>query len=129
MIQHCKRRLSGLFTLARNQGALDSPNPVQGAMLPKKAAAPAKTHAATPDDVIAILDLLGKAGEWKARAAVALVFFAGLRPGEARGARWEDYQGKRLLVQQSVWHTFTNRFAASTVRKSRRVMFCKRGSR
>jgi integrase len=106
-LQHCKRGLSGLFTLARNQGALDSPNPVQGAMLPKKAAAPAKTHAATPDDVIAILDLLGKAGEWKARAAVALIFFAGLRPGEARGVRWEDYQGKRLLVQQSVWHTFT----------------------
>jgi len=38
-LQHCKRRLSALFTLARNQGALDSPNPVQGAMIPKKAAA------------------------------------------------------------------------------------------
>jgi len=35
------------------------------------------------------------------------MFFGGLRPGEARGARWEDYQGKRLFVQQSVWHTFT----------------------
>ena len=41
----------------------------------------------------------------KARAAVALQFFAGLRPGEARGARWEDYDGKRLSVCQSVWHT------------------------
>jgi hypothetical protein len=30
--------LSGLFTLARNQGALDSPNPIEGAMIPKKAA-------------------------------------------------------------------------------------------
>lgn len=106
-LQHCKRRLSGLFTLARNQGALDSPNPIEGAMIPKKAAPPNKTHAATPDDVMAILDLLEKAGEWKARAAVGLMFFAGLRPGEARGARWEDYTGKRLCVTQSVWHTYT----------------------
>lgn len=35
------------------------------------------------------------------------MFFAGLRPGEARGARWEDCDGKRLFVRQSVWHTFT----------------------
>jgi integrase len=27
--------------------------------------------------------------------------------GEARGARWEDCDGKRLFVRQSVWHTFT----------------------
>ena len=106
-LQHCKRRLSGLFTLARNQGALDSPNPIEGAMIPKKAAKPNKTHAATPDEVLAILEILRKAGEWKARAAVGLMFFAGLRPGEARGVRWEDYQGKRLFVQQSVWHTHT----------------------
>lgn len=106
-LQHCKRRLSGLFTLARNQGALDSPNPIEGAMIPKKAPAPSKTHAATLDEVMEFLDLLEKAGELKARAAVGLMFFAGLRPGEARGVRWEDYQGKRLFVQRSVWHTHT----------------------
>jgi integrase len=44
---------------------------------------------------------------WKARAAVGLMFFAGLRPGEAKGARWEDYTDKRLFVRQSVWHTHT----------------------
>lgn len=104
---HCKSRLSGIFTLARNQGALDSPNPIQGAMIPTKAARPARTHAATPDEVLAILEILKKASEWKARAAVALMFFAGLRPGEARGVRWEDYEGKRLFVKQSVWHKFT----------------------
>jgi integrase len=104
---HCKSRLSGIFTLARNQGALDAPNPIEGAMIPKKAAAPLQTHAATPDEVTAILDILRKAEEWKARAAVALTFFAGLRPCEARGVRWENYVGKRLFVEQSVWHTFT----------------------
>jgi len=34
-----------------------------------------------------------------------LQFFAGLRPGEARGVCWEHYDGKRLDVRQSVWHT------------------------
>jgi integrase len=106
-LQHCKHRLTGIFTLARNQGALDGPNPIQGAMITKKAAPPAKTHAATPDEVMAILDVLEKAGERKACAAVGLMFFAGLRPGEARGARWEDFDGKRLFVRQSVWHTHT----------------------
>jgi integrase len=106
-LSHCKRRLSGIFTLARNFGALDSPNPIEGAMIPKKAAAPNKTHAATPDEVLAILEILRKTGEWKARAAVALMFFAGLRPGEARGICWEHYDGKRLFVLQSVWHTHT----------------------
>ncbi len=53
------------------------------------------------------MDVLEKAGEKKARAAVALVFFAGLRPGEARGARWEDYDGKRLFVRRSIWRVWT----------------------
>jgi integrase len=106
-LQHCKSRLSGIFTLARNQGALDAPNPIPGAMIPKKAAAPAKTHAATPEEVLTILEVLRKAGEWKARAAVALMFFAGLRPGEARGICWQHYDGKRLFITQSIWHGFT----------------------
>jgi hypothetical protein len=54
-----------------------------------------------------ILEILRKAGEWKARAAVALMSFAGLRPGEARGIRWEDFDGKRLYITQSVWRKFT----------------------
>ena len=28
-------------------------------------------------------------------------------PGEARGACWQDFDGKRLFVRQSVWHTHT----------------------
>jgi integrase len=120
MLKHCKSILSGIFTLARNQGVLDSPNPVQGTMIPKKAAAPKETYAATPDEVVAILDAVATAkpkdeqgkevtisreSRLKAQAAVALQFFAGLRPGEARGARWEDFDGRRLMVRHSVWHT------------------------
>lgn len=30
-----------------------------------------------------------------------------MRPGEARGARWEDYNDKTLTVKQSVWRKHT----------------------
>jgi integrase len=106
-LKHIKSFLSGVFTWAKNQGVLDGVHPIRDAMIPRKARAPAETHAATPDEVLAMMDALEKAGEQKACAAVALMFFAGLRPGEARGACWEDFDGKRLTVRQSVWHTYT----------------------
>ncbi len=83
---------------------LDGVNPVQGTIIPRKAAAPAETHASTPDEVVAVLDVLRRVkdldqrSKLQAQTAVALMFFAGLRPGEARGARWEDYDGKTLSV-------------------------------
>jgi integrase len=107
MLKHIKSFLSGVFTYAKNQGVIDGAHPIRDAMIPKKAAASAETHAATPDEVLAIMEVLEKSGEKKARAAVALMFFAGLRPGEARGVCWQDYDGKRLIVRQSVWHTHT----------------------
>jgi integrase len=106
-LKHVKSFLSGVFTYAKNQGVLDGVHPIRDAVIPRKADAPAETLAAAPDEVLAIMDALEKAGEKKARAAVALMFFAGLRPGEARGACWQDYDGRKLTVRQSVWHTFT----------------------
>jgi integrase len=105
MLKHIKSFPSGVFTYAKNQGLIDGAHPIRDAMIPKKAAISQETHAATTDEVLAIMDALDKAGEQKARAAVALMFFAGLRPGEARGICWEDYDGKRLVVRQSIWHT------------------------
>jgi integrase len=107
ILKHIKSFLSGAFTYAKNQGLLDGMNPVRDAMIPRKAPAPEETHATTPDEVLAIMRTLEQAGQQKAVAAVALMFFAGLRPGEARGVCWEDYDGKHLLVRQSVWRTFT----------------------
>jgi integrase len=106
-LKHTKSFLSGVFTYAKNQGVLDGMNPIHEAMIPKKAAESKETHATTPAEVLAFMDVLEKAGELKACAAVALMFFAGLRPGEARGARWEDLEGSRLVVRQSIWQTFT----------------------
>jgi integrase len=106
-LKHIKSFLSGVFTYAKNQGVIDGVNPIRDTMLPKKAAAPEETYATTPDEVLVIMEALREAGQLKARAAVALMFFAGLRPGEARGVQWEDYDGKRLIIRRSVWHTYT----------------------
>jgi integrase len=107
MLKHIKSLLSGVFTYAKNLGVLDGLNPVRDAMIPHKAAAPKEAHATAPDGVLAIIGALEEAGELQASAAIALMFFAGLRPCEARGGCWEDYNGKGLLVRQSVWHTYT----------------------
>lgn len=106
-LKHVKAFLTSVFKYAKNQGILDGLNPVRDAMTPRKAAAPKETHAATVNEALAIMGVLENEGEMQARAAVALMFFAGLRPGEARGIRWEDFDGKNLMVRQSVWHTFT----------------------
>ena len=115
MLKHAKSILSGIFKLAKNQGVLDGINPIKDAMIPRKAAAPAQKHAHTPEEVIAILDAVARREvkdqaitremRLKAQAAIALQFFAGLRPGEARGVCWEDFSGKRLTIRQSVWRT------------------------
>ena len=104
-LKHIKSFLSGVFTFAKNQGAFDGVNPVRDAMIPKKAGKPLETYAVSPDEVLAMMETLNEAGQPKAGAAVGLIFFAGLRPGEARGVRWEDLDGRRLHVRQSVWHT------------------------
>src|ERR1700730_405814 len=105
-LRHLKSFLSGMFSYVINQGVLDGINPMREAHIPRKAAGPADTHATSPEEVIAIMDALEKTGHIKARAAIALMFFAGLRPGEARGAQWEDYDGRQLIVRKSVWRTY-----------------------
>jgi integrase len=112
-LQHAKSLLSGIFTYAKNLGVIDGINPVQGTIIPRKAAPPAETHASTPEEVMAILELLDRAKgveprqRVQSKVAIGLMFFAGLRPGEARGVRWEDYNGKTLTVKQSVWRNHT----------------------
>ena len=110
-LQRAKSLVSGIFTYAKNLGVLDGVNPVRDAIVPRKAAAPAETHATTPEEVIAMLKAISESADLDARqriqakAAIGLMYFAGLRPGEARGIRWEDYNGQKLHVVRSVWRT------------------------
>lgn len=101
-LRKCKAVLSAVFTYAKQTGVLDGMNPVIDAGIPKKAHKSKPTQAATAEHVTGMLHTLTGI----ARLAVALVFFCGLRPGEARGARWEDYDGKVLLIRRSVWRTY-----------------------
>src|ERR1700686_2214016 len=72
--------LSGVFTYAKNQGAYDGVNPIRDAMIPEKAAKPLETYAASPDEVLAMMEALDKAGEPKASTAVALIVLCWLAP-------------------------------------------------
>lgn len=102
-LRHCKALLSTIFTHAKRAGIVDGENPVTDAGIPSAAKKPEKTHAYSAQEVWTMLDALNGVS----RIAVALIFFCALRPGEARAARWEDYDGKILRIRGSMWRTYT----------------------
>jgi integrase len=102
-LRHCKALLSVIFTHAKRAGILDGENPAKDAGIPRAAEASKPTHAYTAEEVFAMLDVL----QGIARTAVGLIYFCALRPGEARAAKWEDYDGKTLRVRASMWRTHT----------------------
>lgn len=101
-LRHCKSLLGSIFTHAKRAGVIDE-NPIRDAGIPRRAEKAEPTVAYSPQDVLEMLHTLTGV----ARAAVALMFFAGLRPGEARAAQWADYDAdKRILrVKSSMWRT------------------------
>jgi integrase len=100
-LRHCKALLSTIFTHAKRGGVLDGENPAQDAGVPRAAKASVPTHAYSAEEVFAMLAVLTGV----AKKAVALMYFCGLRPGEARAVRWEDYDGKVIRVHSSMWRT------------------------
>jgi len=103
-LQHFKSVLSGIFTYAKNEGAFDGVNPVQGAMIPSKAREPGETFAYNLTQILQILDIL----PLLPKSAVAMASFAGLREGELRGVQWPDYTGTELTVNRSIWKAVIN---------------------
>jgi integrase len=101
-LKHCKALLSSIFRHAKQAGVLDGSNPVTDAAIPRAAAASKPTHAYSPEEILLMLDALSG----NAKNAVALMYFCGLRPGEARAAKWEDYDGKNLRIRSSMWRGF-----------------------
>jgi len=100
--------LYAMFKLAINIGEFPEgrENPVADAMIPQSARAvkPKPTVASTREDVRAIFVALK--GKPLPRAAVGIMAFTGVRPGEARGMRWEEWNRaeKHIAVNRSVWH-------------------------
>jgi hypothetical protein len=74
-LQHIKSVLSTIFTCAKNEGAFDGANPVDGVLIPWNAREPGETHAYDLGQVLQILDLL----PLLAKSLIATTAFAGLR--------------------------------------------------
>jgi integrase len=102
-LRHCKALISVVFSHAKRNGVIDGSNPATDAGIPRAAETSKPTHATTAQEVLEMLGAL----DGIARTAVALIFFAGLRPGEARASRWEHFDGKTLRILSSRWGKFT----------------------
>jgi integrase len=113
-LQHLKSVLSGIFTFAKNEGAFDGANPVQGALLPSKAREAKETFAYDLRQILQILDVL----PLLPKAAVATASFVGLREGELRGVEWRDYNDTEMTVSRSIWKSVVNRPKTSASRNS-----------
>jgi integrase len=101
--------LSGVFTYAISEGHFPArskvDNPASCARIPDELATkPTRTVAATREEVQAILTALK--GKPLARAAVAILAYTGVRPGEARGMVWQEWDRaeQHIAVKRSVWH-------------------------
>jgi integrase len=80
--------LSGIFTHARNEGAFDDANPIQGARIPRNARESDETFAYELAQICRILEFL----PLFPKAIIATAAFAGLRRGELRGLEWTIIQ-------------------------------------
>jgi len=110
-LQHLKHLLSGVFRYAAQQDYLDATrNPVTMASIPGFAPSGCDTCAYSFDHVNAMLRVLSD----PAHIIVTVAAFSGLRAGEIRGLRWEDYESAAdddslglIHVRRSVWRTHT----------------------
>jgi integrase len=97
-LKHLKHLMSGIFRYAIRTGVLNGVNPIQATCIPD--AEPAgETHAYTLDQVLAMIRILPQ----PARAVIAIAGFAGLRKGEIRGLKVENYDGSALAIRRSAW--------------------------
>lgn len=100
--------LSGIFSFAMSEGHFparsEADNPASRARIPESATEPKRTVAASREEVQAILTALK--GLSLPRAAVAIVAYTGVRPGEARGLRWEEWNRaeQHIAIKRGVWH-------------------------
>jgi integrase len=100
-LQHIKCSLSGIFKLAKQQGYFVGENPVRDTAISPSAREPQETYAYSLDEILSMLALLPD----PAATMFATAAFIGLRRGEIRGLRWQDYRDGEIRVTQSVWES------------------------
>jgi site-specific recombinase XerC len=100
-LSHIKWMLSGVYVYAVSSGVVPK-NPVSDARWLVKVARVEKQAEYSLEQMLAMLRILEPL-DLRAAVAVALCYFAALRPAEARGMRWDDYTGEQLNVRRTVW--------------------------
>jgi integrase len=106
-MKHVKHFLSGVFRYAAQQDYFDRPNPVTPCSIPDAPRA-GETYAYSLDEIGAMLEVLPE----PAATVVAVAGFTGLRRGELRGLRWEDYTPASngsmatLRIARSIWRRY-----------------------
>jgi integrase len=102
-LSHTKWFLSGVYEFAIAQGVVPSGcNPVFEAKWLCKVARPEKQTEYSLEQVLSMLRILEPLDP-RAAVAVALAYFAALRPAEIRGLQWEDFTGNELHVRRAMW--------------------------
>jgi len=97
-LQHIKSVLSGIFTHAKNEGAFDGANPVQGALIPNSARESGEKYAYNLAQILRILNVLpllppssrryripGRAARGRAARAGMAGLYRGAAVGESLG--------------------------------------------
>jgi integrase len=97
-LMHIKNLLSGIFTVARRKGMLDSPNPMDDTEIPDGNPS-GKTHKYSLEEVEKMIAAL----DGVARVAVVVAAWTGLSLAELRGLKWVDVNGDVLTVSRTVW--------------------------
>jgi integrase len=100
-LSHIKWMLSGVYVYAIAAGIIPK-NPVPEAKWLVKVARPEKQTEYSLEAVLSMIQILEPL-DLRAAVAVALAYFAALRPAEIRGLEWADYDGAELNVKRAVW--------------------------
>ncbi len=95
-----KTAMSAAFTIAKQKDFIRTANPVVGSKA-EGHKTDFKPYAYTLEEIVDMMRQL----EEPARSVVAVAAFTGLREGEIRGLRWEDFDGETLNVRRSIWRT------------------------
>ena len=100
-LSHVKWMLSGVYVYAIAKGIVPK-NPVADAKWTLKVARPKKQAEYSLETVLQMLRILEPL-DIRAAVAVALAYFAALRPAEIRGLEWADYDGSELSIKRTIW--------------------------
>src|SRR5213080_1713468 len=100
-LSHAKWMLSGVYQYAIASGIVPK-NPVPDAKWLVKVARAKKQREYSLSEIQSMLAILEPL-DLRAAVAVALCYFAALRPAEARGLQWADWTGNELNVRRTVW--------------------------